>query len=334
MNSLLTSGSSRVYFEAWWEEVDVSGEVIKSAVFGHSPVMVGEVNAWLVRANTSYICDGTVGHGGHAEALLAGMGSRGTLIGIDRDDDALAVCRERLQRFGARVILIKGLFVDVREHLKQVGVSRIDGVLLDLGVSSPQLDDPKRGFSFQSDGPLDMRMDQSTGETAADLLNRLPETELADVIYQYGEERFSRRIARAIVTARENRPFRTTQELVAVIKGAVPSSYRHGRIHCATRTFQALRIAVNQEIETLESALQSATEVLNPGGRLAVISFHSLEDRIVKHTFRALSQGSDARLAVLTKKPQLPSGEESRTNPRARSAKLRVAERISQGTVQ
>lgn len=295
----------------------------------HSPVLLQEVTSWLTAGIPTCICDGTVGQGGHAEALLEGMGASGTLIGIDRDAEALAVCRQRLAKFGQRVHLIHGLFVDVRQHLGHVGKREIDGVLLDLGVSSRQLNDPKRGFTFQSDGPLDMRMDQSSGETAADLVNRLPENELADLIYEYGEERFSRRIARAMVQYRQDRYLGTTQELVSVIKGAVPSAYRHGRIHCATRTFQALRIAVNREIETLEPAIHAAVHVLSPGGRLAVISFHSLEDRIVKHTFRALSQDTGARLAVLTKKPQLPSDQECRMNPRARSAKLRVAERTS-----
>jgi 16S rRNA (cytosine1402-N4)-methyltransferase len=270
-----------------------------------------------------------VGHGGHAEALLEGMPANGRLLGIDRDEEALAMCRDRLGRFGDRVVLIRGLFVDLPVYIREAGMGEVDGVLLDLGVSSRQLDDPERGFSFQSDGPLDMRMDRSFGETAADLVNRLPESDLADLIYRYGEERFSRRIARAIVRARAIAPVTTTQALVAAIAGAVPSSYRHGRIHCATRTFQALRIAVNRELETLEPAIRSAVGVLKPGGRLAVISFHSLEDRIVKHTFRALSQGEGRRLAVLTKKPQLPAEEECRVNPRARSAKLRVAERLS-----
>ncbi|MBD0315364.1 MAG: 16S rRNA (cytosine(1402)-N(4))-methyltransferase RsmH [Nitrospiraceae bacterium] len=296
--------------------------------------MVHEVTAWLTGRNVTSLCDGTVGHGGHAEALLDRMGVSGTVVGIDRDAEALAVCRDRLSRFGTRLILIKGLFLDVRTHLATAGMSDTDGVLLDLGVSSRQLDDPGRGFSFQSDGPLDMRMDQSFGVTAAELVNTMPEAELADLIYQYGEERFSRRISRAIVRIRADHPFGTTQELVAAIKGAVPSAYRHGRIHYATRTFQALRIAVNREIETLEPALRAAVDVLAPGGRLAVLSFHSLEDRIVKHTLRSLSQESENRLAVLTKKPQTPSEQECRTNPRARSAKLRVAERISQECLQ
>jgi 16S rRNA (cytosine1402-N4)-methyltransferase len=314
--------------------VDVSGENKSYQIFHHSPVMVKEVTSWLLIDEVTCICDGTVGHGGHAEALLAGMGASGVLLGIDRDAEALAACQARLAKFGGRVILINGVFVDIRRHAENAGLSRIDGVLLDLGVSSRQLDDPKRGFSFQSDGPLDMRMDQSSGETAAEVVNRLPESDLADLLYQFGEERFSRRIARAIVQARAHRPLSRTQELVTVIKGAVPSAYRHGRLHCATRTFQALRIAVNREIETLEAALWAAVDVLHPGGRLAVISFHSLEDRVVKQTFRALSQGSEARLAVLTKKPQIPSEEECRINPRARSAKLRVAERLTQESVQ
>jgi 16S rRNA (cytosine1402-N4)-methyltransferase len=296
--------------------------------------MVKEVSSWLLWNKPVCLCDGTVGHGGHAEVLLEGMGEAGKLIGLDRDEEALVTCRERLSRFGERVVLIKGVFVDLPLHLQRAGCPQVDGVLLDLGVSSRQLDDPKRGFSFQSDGPLDMRMDQSSGQTAADLVNRLPEGELADLIYHYGEERYSRRIARAIVQTRGLRPLQRTQELVDVIKGAVPAAYRHGRLHCATRTFQALRIAVNREIETLEPALRRAVDVLRPGGRLAVISFHSLEDRIVKQTFRSLAQGDDPRLVLLTKKPQVPTEEECRSNPRARSAKLRVAERLSREIVQ
>ncbi len=310
--------------------MDVSGGQQEIRLFHHSPVMVKEVTSWLVGPRTSSICDGTVGHGGHAEALLAEMNESGKLVGIDRDAEALAFCRERLSKFAERVILIQGLYKDLSLHLARAGMIPMDGILLDLGVSSRQVDDPRRGFSFQSDGPLDMRMDQSTGPTAADLVNSLPESGLADLIYRYGEERFSRRIARAIVRARLARPLLTTQALVTAVKSAVPAVYRTGRLHCATRTFQALRIAVNGELETLEPALRGAVEALKPGGRLAVISFHSLEDRIVKHTFRSLSQGVEAPLKVLTKKPQVPSEPECRTNPRARSAKLRVAERRMQ----
>jgi 16S rRNA (cytosine1402-N4)-methyltransferase len=226
-------------------------------------------------------------------------------------------------------MLVQANHRDVKLQLDRLGVSRIDGALFDFGVSSPQLDDPARGFSFQQDGPLDMRMDPSTGPTAADLVNARPEHELADLIYQYGEERYARRIARAIVRARERRPITTTAELVSVIAASVPLSYRHGRIHCATRTFQALRIAVNAELESIEPSLRDVADVLSPGGRICAISFHSLEDRIVKRTFRSLAQGTDATLALLTKKPVVPTDDECRSNPRARSAKLRVAERIA-----
>ena len=219
--------------------------------------------------------------------------------------------------------------MDLKQHLAASGIGQVDGILFDLGVSSPQLEEPARGFSFKEDGPLDMRMDQSMSATAADLINRWPEAQLADAIFQFGEERFSRRIARAIVRARERHPLATTKELVSVIEGAVPANYRHGRLHCATRTFQAVRIAVNQELDCLEPALRDAVDALSPGGRLCVISFHSLEDRIVKHTFRALSGKDDPALVVLTKKPQIPTREESDRNFRSRSAKLRAAQRVS-----
>ena len=216
----------------------------------------------------------------------------------------------------------------------ETGLLRVDGVIFDLGVSSPQLDRPERGFSFREDGPLDMRMDQREGRTAADLIRDLPETELADVIYQLGEERYSRRIARAIVQARVQGAIETTRELAAVVERAVPASYRHGRIHCATRTFQALRIAVNRELDVLEPALRDAVDILSPGGRVCAVSFHSLEDRIVKHTFRALANGPEASVRVLTKKPVTASEVERDHNPRSRSAKLRVVERLSKESVQ
>jgi 16S rRNA (cytosine1402-N4)-methyltransferase len=274
------------------------------------------------------ILDCTVGYGGHAEMILDGSDSVMKLIGLDQDVRAIACSRERLGRFGERVVLRKGNFRDLKSHLGELGVPNVAGVLFDLGVSSPQLDDPARGFSFMQDGPLDMRMDQAADVTAADLVNGCGEQELADIIFQYGEERYSRRIARAIVRERERKPIDTTGALGSLVAGAVPSAYRHGRIHCATRTFQALRIAVNRELERLEPSLRDAVDVLAPMGRICVISFHSLEDRIVKHTFRSLAQGSAARLALLTKKPILPSEQECRENPRARSAKLRVAERL------
>ncbi len=295
----------------------------------HSPVMSSEVLYWLLGDWRKIFLDCTVGYSGHAEKLLEGSGPDGRLIGLDRDRSAIEASRQRLSRFGARAILIHGHFMELKQHLSEHGLSQVDGIVFDLGVSSPQLDEPARGFSFQHDGPLDMRMDQSIGGTAADLINRWPETQLADAIFQFGEERFSRRIARAIVRARERHPLGTTKELVSVIEGAVPANYRHGRLHCATRTFQALRISVNRELDCLEPALRDAVDVLSPGGRLCVISFHSLEDRIVKHTFRALSGKEDPALIVLTKKPQVSTSEESDRNPRSRSAKLRAVQRVS-----
>ncbi len=295
----------------------------------HSPVMSSEVLYWLLGDGRKIFLDCTVGYSGHAEKLLEGSGPDGRLVGFDRDRSAIEASRQRLSRFGARAILIHGHFMELKQHLSAQGLAQVDGIVFDLGVSSPQLDEPARGFSFQQDGPLDMRMDQSIGGTAADLINRWPEVQLADAIFQFGEERFSRRIARAIVRARERHPLGTTKELVSVIEGAVPANYRHGRLHCATRTFQALRISVNQELDCLEPALCDAADVLSPGGRLCVISFHSLEDRIVKHTFRALSGKEDPALVVLTKKPQVSTSEESARNPRSRSAKLRAAQRVS-----
>jgi 16S rRNA (cytosine1402-N4)-methyltransferase len=295
----------------------------------HIPVMSEEVLLLLVRESDRTYLDCTVGYSGHAEKILEASGSNSRLIGIDRDEVAIAASREKLARFGGRVVLFHGHFVDLKRHLALSGISQVEGILFDLGVSSPQLEEPARGFSFQGDGPLDMRMDQSMSGTAAELVNRWPEAQLADAIFQFGEERFSRRIARAIVCARQRHPLTTTKELVSVIEGAVPANYRHGRLHCATRTFQALRIAVNQELDCLEPALRDAVDVLSPGGRLCVISFHSLEDRIVKHTLRTLSSTDDPALVVLTKKPQVPSREESGRNPRSRSAKLRAAQRVS-----
>ncbi len=291
--------------------------------------MSEEALFWVVQESGRVYVDCTVGYSGHAEKILDASGPDSRLIGLDRDVVAITASREKLARFGNRALLIHGHFVDLKQHLSASGISQVDGILFDLGVSSPQLEEPARGFSFQGDGPLDMRMDQSMIGTAADLINRWPEAQLADTIFQFGEERFSRRIARAIVHARARHPLATTKELVSVIEGAVPANYRHGRIHCATRTFQAFRIAVNQELDSLEPALRDAVDVLSPGGRLCVISFHSLEDRIVKHTFRALSGKGDPSLTVLTKKPQVPTREESDRNPRSRSAKLRAAQRVS-----
>ena len=273
--------------------------------------------------------DCTVGYAGLASRILQQTGPDGVLIGIDRDQIAVDAARDRLREFEGRVYLRQGNFSDLKAHVSFFGFPAVDGVVFDLGVSSPQLNQAERGFSFLVDGPLDMRMDQSTSRTAADLVRELPEGELADMIYQFGEERYSRRIARVIVSERARQPVETTAHMVALILRAVPSAYRHGRIHCATRTFQALRIAVNQELDVLEPSLRAAVDMLSPNGRLCAISFHSLEDRIVKKTFRALSQEPDALFNTLTKKPIVASLEECRSNPRARSAKLRAGERHS-----
>lgn len=298
----------------------------------HVPVLGKEILQWFMAGQPKIVLDCTVGYGGHAEMILASPGSRVKLIGLDQDVRAIAFAQERLKRFGERVMLRKGNFRELKSHLTEIGAPNVDGVLFDLGVSSPQLEDPARGFSFMQDGPLDMRMDHAADVTAADLVNGRAEHELADIIFYYGEERYSRRIARAIVREREHRPIETTGALASLITGAVPSVYRRGRIHCATRTFQALRIAVNSELDRLEPSLGDAVDVLTSKGRICVISFHSLEDRIVKHTFRSLAQGPAARLALLTKKPVLPSEQECRENPRSRSAKLRVAERLPERT--
>lgn len=295
--------------------------------FAHVPVLGEEVCDWLSSERPLTILDCTVGYGGHAELLLESSHAGTTLIGLDRDPMAVDFCRQRLNRFGGSVVLRQGNHRDLKRHLAELGVSTVGAVLFDFGVSSPQLEDAARGFSFQLDGPLDMRMDQSTGRTAADLVNSGDEHDLADIIFQFGEERYARRIARAIVRERRHRRIETTGQLVSVVAQSVPASYRHGRIHCATRTFQALRIAVNQELESVEPSLRDAVDVLSEGGRICAISFHSLEDRIVKHTFKSLAQQPDSKLVVLTKKPISASKEECESNPRSRSAKLRVAER-------
>ncbi|MCS6896977.1 MAG: 16S rRNA (cytosine(1402)-N(4))-methyltransferase RsmH, partial [Nitrospira sp.] len=278
------------------------------------------------------VLDCTVGYGGHAEAFLKSSSQAVRVIGLDRDPEAIASSKERLATFGERVTLKQGDYRDLKRYLEQMGIPKVGGLLFDLGASSPQLDTPRRGFSFREDGPLDMRMDQTAGVTAAVLVNREPEHVLADIIFQYGDERYARRIARAIVRARDHKPIETTGELASIVTGAVPSAYRRGRIHCATRTFQALRIAVNRELEGLDAALRDAVDLLDSGGRMCVISFHSLEDRIVKRVFRALVQEPGKGVSVLTPKPIVPGEEECRINPRARSAKLRVIERTSEGT--
>ena len=312
-----------------WEIVGETGGQDNDPTHGHLPVMCSEVLFWLRPQPGKIYLDCTVGYCGHASELLNASVPDGIVLGIDRDSQAISVCRERLRAFGDRAVLVKADFMDLKSILAERGIPHVQGILFDLGVSSPQLDEPARGFSFRFEGPLDMRMDQSTGETAADIVNRLDEVDLADLIYRLGEERYSRRIARAIVSSRRQRPFSTTGQLTAVIESAVPGHYRRGRIHCATRTFQALRIAVNHELDHLEASLRDAADVLAPGARMCVISFHSLEDRVVKQTFRSLSAARGHELQILTKRPQLPSEQERHRNPRSRSAKLRVMQRIT-----
>ena len=307
----------------------------------HQSVLLEEVIQALRPHSEGVYVDGTIGAGGHAAALLSASAPHGRLFGFDQDKNALDIAKQRLAEFGDRVHLLHSNFDQLERLATQHHFPPIDGILLDLGVSSMQFDRPERGFSFQADGPLDMRMDETGGQTAADLVNHLPERELADLIYRYGEERRSRRIARAIVKAR---PIRRTTELAQVVSGAMAAKGRHQtKIHPATRTFQALRIAVNDELGALERALPQAIKLLKPGGRLAVISFHSLEDRIVKQYFRQESQDCicppeqpvctcrhKASIHIITKRPIMPSSAEVNVNPRARSAKLRVVELIRQ----
>jgi 16S rRNA (cytosine1402-N4)-methyltransferase len=290
--------------------------------FHHQPVLLtATIDGLAVRAGGHYI-DGTIGGGGHSEALLAA--GAGAVLGIDRDPAALQAVRQRLSAEAPRLTLAHGNFKDIGSLARQHGFVDVAGILLDIGVSSHQLDTADRGFSFAVEAPLDMRMDPTTGETAADLVNHLGEADLADLIFRYGEERASRRIARWIVDRRRTRPLRTTTELADLVQQALGG--RRGRIHPATRTFQALRIAVNDELEALETALPQAVDLLAPSGRLAVITFHSLEDRIVKQFMR-----NHPALAVITRKPVVASEPELTSNPRSRSAKLRVAERIEVG---
>lgn len=317
-----------VYFATEWEKVVGNGELV-NAEESHAPVLADEVITWLQPRSGGRYLDCTVGYGGLAERLLSRTPGDSMVIGIDQDALALEASRNRLRPFGNRVQLIQGNFRDVKQHLAQVGILNVDGAVLDLGVSTPQLSRPERGFSFSENGPLDMRMDQTGSLTAADIVNRWSESDLAWVMFHYGEERYARRIARALVAARKEAPLRTTFDLVEVIRRAIPVRARHGRIHFATRTFQAIRIAVNRELEALEAALPQLIDVLTFGGRLCAISFHSLEDRIVKQAFRAREAGPSPDVKILTKKPQVATAQELERNPRARSAKLRVLERAA-----
>jgi 16S rRNA (cytosine1402-N4)-methyltransferase len=286
-------------------------------------VLVDEVVFLLRPRRGGVMVDGTVGMGGHAERLLEVSGAGARLLGIDADPEALARARGRLERFGDRVRLVQGSYRDLAAHAAAWGIAEADAVLLDLGVSSWQLDEAGRGFSFQREEPLDMRFDVTRGATAAELLAALPEAELARIILEHGGERHARRIARRIVERRRRAPLRTTSDLVAAVKDAVPRAAWSRRTHVATRTFQAVRMAVNDEAEVLRAALPAAARLLAAGGRLGVIAFHSGEDRIVKQAFRSLR---GAGFVQLEPAPVVPGRAEIAANPRARSAKLRVLE--------
>ncbi|MBN9565054.1 MAG: 16S rRNA (cytosine(1402)-N(4))-methyltransferase RsmH [Alphaproteobacteria bacterium] len=302
----------------------------------HFPVMCNEVISFLPLHKGAIIVDGTFGAGGYSKAILENADV--AVIGIDRDPEAVKRGHELEAKFGARFRILEGSFSCMKSLLAQAGVAKVDGIVLDLGVSSPQIDQAERGFSFQTDGPLDMRM-SAHGQTAADVVESLSEEELARIIWEYGEEKKSRRVARAIVSFRETAPIKRTQVLADLVRGAV--GYTPG-IDSATRTFMALRIYVNQELEELHAVLKASEDILTPHGRIVVVTFHSLEDRIVKNFLKAdttslsryspsMEIGSKTMWKVLTKKPLSPSNEELVINPRSRSAKLRAAEYIGSG---
>ncbi|MDO4548860.1 MAG: 16S rRNA (cytosine(1402)-N(4))-methyltransferase RsmH [Clostridia bacterium] len=313
--------------------------------FSHVPVMLGEcIDNLSIKPGGVYL-DGTLGGGGHSAAILQNLGPGGRLIGIDRDPEAIQAACARID--DGRFTPVRGNFHDAADILASLGVSGIDGALLDLGVSSRQLDEASRGFSYHVDAPLDMRMDTSGELTAADIVNEWPEREIARILYEYGEERWAARIAAMICERRERGRVSTTGELVGIIDAAIPRAVRSkDGSHPARRTFQALRIAVNDELEPLKKALEDIATALNPGGRLAVIAFHSLEDRIVKQTFRALSDpcecprdipvcvcGKKPVVKLVTRKPLKPSDAELKANPRSRSATMRVCERLRGGNI-
>ena len=320
---------------AWHEGTRVSGSV------AHRPVLLHETLEFLAPKPGSVVVDGTLGAGGHAAELLEAVQPDGRLLGIDRDADALALASERLASFGDRFVPLHGRHEDLVDLLRSAGVYSCDAILFDLGVSSMQLDRGERGFSFRHDAPLDMRMDPSSGESAADLLARIEEHELRRILLRWGEERRSGAIARAIIRERERQPILRTTSLADLVERVAGAAARRFRIHPATRTFQALRIAVNGEIEGLERLVADAVTMLRRGGRLAVISYHSLEDRAIKRSMRSLANrctcprklpicgcGKENLVRVLSTRPVRPSSEEVERNPRSRSARLRVAERL------
>lgn len=311
-------------------------------LFSHTTVLLNETIALVAPHAGGLYIDCTLGGGGHSERLLEASAPDGRVLGVDQDPAALEHATQRLARFGARFTAVRGNFRRIGELAPAHGFAAVDGIIFDLGVSSPQLDEAERGFSYRHDAPLDMRMDPSITVTARDLIHQLDEEALADILYRYGEERFSRRIARAIVERRRQRLIETTGQLAELVKSAIPAPARRSGPHPARRTFQALRIAVNDELGALEEALLGAFRLLKSGGRMAVITFHSLEDRIVKSTFSDWAKGCicppdfpecrcgrTPQARLLVKKPVTAGEAELATNPRARSAKLRAVEKLA-----
>lgn len=306
--------------------------------FEHVSVLLPESVDWLVTDPDGIYMDCTLGGAGHARAIASRLSCRGRLIGIDQDDEALAAARERLSAVSCRTDVVKSNFRDLKKVLQKLGIGKVTGILFDLGVSSRQLDTPERGFSYMQDGPLDMRMDQTGRKTAAEVVNTYSEDELAKLIWQYGEERWAKRIARFIEAARQEKPLSTTFDLVEIIKKAIPKRARKDGPHPAKRTFQALRIEINNELGILDQAIEDAVNALGSGGRIGVITFQSLEDRIVKQTLARLAKGCvcpPQMPCVCGRKPTVkkpgvlaPSEKEIRENPRSRSARLRFAEKL------
>ena len=312
----------------------------KEIIFSHSPVMPNECIEGLNIRSGGIIVDGTAGGGGHSY-LIAERLNEGKLIAIDQDETAIRAAGKRLSEFSDKVMFARNNFANIREVCEGFGYDRIDGVLMDLGVSSYQLDTASRGFSYMADAPLDMRMDTDAKKSAYDVVNTYSEGELRKILYDYGEEKFAPRIAARIVAEREKAPIETTLQLCDIIKASMPASAKVGGHHPAKRSFQAIRIEVNAELDVIEPAIRSAVDMLNPGGRIAIITFHSLEDRIVKQTFADLASGCvcprdlpvcvcgrQPKVKIITRKPIVPSQTELEENPRSRSAKLRIAEKL------
>jgi 16S rRNA (cytosine1402-N4)-methyltransferase len=294
----------------------------------HVPVMLEEVLEYLKPKPGQIIVDATLGTGGHSLEILKRITPGGKLVGIDRDENSLEICRQRLAEFKGSTEFVHANFADLDQTLVNLGIQKIDGIVFDLGISSYQLHDAQRGFSFQEEGPLDMRLDKSSYISAYDLVNNLNENEISTLLWNFGQERWHNRIAHLLVQERRNEPIATTKQLANLVMRAIPHRYRRSyyRIHPATRTFQAVRIAVNRELEILESAIKKAVDILKNQARICVISFHSLEDRVIKHTFRALA--AEGLIDIITAKPLTPGPGETAANPSSRSSKFRVAERI------